>query len=137
MASVSNLWRQKVLSGLYGRGTTTRAELVRATGLNVGSLSLVLHELIDFGVVQTVGKVSSTSGRKSEILRLNPEAAYLITVELEGTRNRFGVVNLAGDVRFRWEDVCSDKSELTVERVAAGIRSILGSLPEQERSRTL
>ena len=103
MAAVTDFWRRKILSVLYGRGATTRSELVTATGLNVASVSLALRELIDFGVVRTLGKLNSSGGRKSEILRLSPEAAYFLAVELDGTRNRFGLVNLAGDVRFRWE----------------------------------
>jgi N-acetylglucosamine repressor len=136
MATVSDFWRRKVLSVLYGRGATTRSELVTATALNVASVSLVLRELIDFGVVRTLGKRNSSGGRKSEILRLNPEAAYFLAVELDGRRNRFGLVNLAGDVRFRWEEPC-DPACVPVERVAAGIRRILENLSSSELSRTI
>jgi len=137
IATVSDYWRRKVLSVLYGRGTTTRAELVKATALNTASVSLVLRELIDFGVVQPLGKLNSSGGRKSEILRLNPDAAYFLVVELAGTRNRFGFVNLGGDVRFRWEQPFPERSAVSIEHVADGIHKIFDHLSSYERSRTI
>jgi len=125
-----------VLSALYGVGSTTRRDLMETTDLNVASLSLVLRELIDYGVVHTLGKMNSSGGRKSEILRLNPDAVYFLALDLEGRRNRFGFVNLAGDVRQRWEEVC-DLPHLPMERVAAGLHRILDNLSETERPRTL
>lgn len=137
MAAVSDFWRSKVLSALHGRDSITRAELKKITGLNVASVSLVLRELIDFGIVQSLGKLRSSGGRKSEILRLNPEAAYFAAVDLARTPTRFAFLNLAGDVRYRWEQPFPQGAGPTVENIAEGLRRMLDRLTAPERARTV
>ncbi len=136
MASVSDLWFKKILAALYGRAAVTRSELVEATSLNVGSVSLALKRLIANGVVQTVGKLQSTGGRKSDALRLNPDAAYFLVLDLQGLRNLIGFVNLAGDVRYRWDDLRASQPPSPAHIVDA-VRSVLARLAPAERQRTI
>ncbi len=136
MASVSSLWQKKILAVLYGRGTVTRSEVVERTGLNVGSVSRTLKKLIANGVVRTVGKLKSTGGRRSHALQINPEAAYFLVFDLEGIRNQIGFVNLAGDVRYRWDDLCGSRPPTPLQ-VAGTAREVLKRLRQSERQRTV
>ena len=136
MASVSHLWLKKILAVLYGHGTVTRSEVVERTGLNVGSVSRALKELIANGIVRTVGKLKSTGGRRTHALQINPDAAYFLVLDLEGARNQIGFVNLAGDIRYRWDDLCGSRPP-SPSQVADAALEALNRLQPEERRRTI
>jgi glucokinase len=84
-----------------------------------------------------VGDRLSAGGRKRQVLKLNSDAGYLVAVDLEGTRMRFGLTNLVGDIRYRWEQDVVSGQRLAVEDITAGIQVVLGNLSSLERSRVL
>ena len=122
---------------LYQKRTATRGELIEGTSLNPACVSLTIRHLTNCRVIQRVGELRSTGGRRREVLKLNSEAGYFVVVDLEGTRIRVGLTNFLGDIRCRWEEDINYRRRLEIEDVVSGIRSVLRSLDEPERSRVL
>jgi predicted NBD/HSP70 family sugar kinase len=116
---------------MYRQPTITRGEILKATGLNPASLSHCLQNLIAAGVVLRVGEIESRTGRPPDLLRLNPDAAYFVVVDLEASPIRFAVTNLLGDIRYRWEE--GDPADaMDVALIAKGVEMVCGPMSRRE-----
>jgi N-acetylglucosamine repressor len=63
-------------------GAASRAEVVRTTGLSPATVSLIVSELIESGLVIEVGGGKSSGGRPPLVLRLDDERNYAVGVKL-------------------------------------------------------
>src|SRR5262249_52131186 len=64
----------------------SRHELSAATGLSAASVTNVIRELIDEGIVIETGLVESDGGRPRAMLGMNPEHGYVIGVDIGEAR---------------------------------------------------
>jgi predicted NBD/HSP70 family sugar kinase len=87
--------RSVLLSRLYLGDPQSRQELGRATGLSQGTVSNVVGELIDEGLVVEAGLVDSDGGRPRTLLRVNPGYTHVVGVDVGETRVRVEVFDLA------------------------------------------
>jgi len=71
-----------LLDALRTRGPLSRASLSSALGLNRSTVSSVISELLDDGLVKEVGLESSTGGRPGMLLDLNPDGGCAVGVEI-------------------------------------------------------
>ncbi|MGW2559449.1 ROK family transcriptional regulator [Streptomyces sp. NPDC001514] len=86
--------RSAVLQRLYFDGPLSRLELGSATGLSSGSVSNVVAELIDEGLLEEAGVVESDGGRPRTLLRVAPDGGRLIGVDVGETRVRVELFDL-------------------------------------------
>ena len=135
MQRLSERWLRRVLMVLYERREATRAEIVRATRLNVASVSFAVRHLLAHGLVQRGSGLHNSIGRKPDQLKLNPEAGYFLALDLEGTRIRFALTNFLGDIRCRWEIPFAFGSTLDTETMARGLKALLAALTPPEQTR--
>jgi len=137
MRKIADVWLRQVLALLYKREMVTRAEICETTGLNVASVSLALQHLLRTGTIHKVGELQSNGGRNREVFRLNSEAGFFVTADLEGTRIHFGLTTLVGDIRYRWSEDIEAGEVLDVNRVLAGIDRVLTNLDDKQRNRVI
>jgi predicted NBD/HSP70 family sugar kinase len=137
MNGIADQWLRDILRALYQQRTGTRSDIIKATGLNAGSVSQALRVLLSSGTILRVGELGSNSGRRREVLTLNPNAAYFIGVDLEGHRIRFALASFAGDVRFRWEEDLEPGGLLDIHRLFDGIERVACTMNPPERGRLL
>jgi predicted NBD/HSP70 family sugar kinase len=88
--------RGVVLDLIRAAGTISRVELAAGSGLTAPTISQVVRELIDDGLVVEAGRGESTGGKPRTLLRLNPQARYSVGVQLERYRCVVVIVDLAG-----------------------------------------
>src|SRR5438067_1280931 len=76
--------QQLVLRLIQGRGPISRKDITQISGLSPAAVSGITGGLIDLGLVQEVGEAESEgrAGRKAILLRLNPDAGYVVGVKL-------------------------------------------------------
>ena len=67
-------------------GHAVGIDLSEATGLSAASVSNVIRELIDEGIVAEAGSVDSDGGRPRVLLQINPDYGYVIGVDVGETR---------------------------------------------------
>jgi len=80
--------RSALLWSLYFSQPRTRQELSDATGLSPASVSNVVRELLDEGIVIEAGSIDSDGGRPRVLLEMNPRHGYVIGVDIGETRVR-------------------------------------------------
>lgn len=134
MARITEQWLRVIIEALYQQSSTTRSEILGKTGLNPASVSHALRHLIEAGVALKTGQLESKAGRRRELLRLNPEAGYLLAIDLEASPIRFALTNLLGDIRNRWEEHSVPGAPLNLAQVANGIKMVCQALPTGQRA---
>lgn len=89
-----------MLATLRERGTISRAEIAKRTGLSTTTVSTLVGELIEETVVVELDDrpVASGSGRPARLLAFNPSAGGAVGVHLGHDRVRVGVTDLAGRI---------------------------------------
>jgi predicted NBD/HSP70 family sugar kinase len=84
-----------LLSSLYLGDPQSRQDLGRATGLSQGTVSNVVGELVEEGLVVEAGLVDSDGGRPRTLLRVDPGYTRVVGVDVGETRVRVEVFDLA------------------------------------------
>jgi predicted NBD/HSP70 family sugar kinase len=87
-----------VLRTLYEFGPVSRAEIARRTHLTRTTVSDVIGELVDEGMVEVVGRGASSGGKAPILLRIARGARHVIGLDLGEATFTGALVNLAGEV---------------------------------------
>ena len=74
--------RSMLLSSLYFGQSCSRHDLCGTTGLSPASVSNVVRELIDEGIVAEAGSADSDGGRPRVLLQINADHGYVIGVDV-------------------------------------------------------
>ncbi len=120
--------RSLLLRALYFGDPKSRHELGKATGLSAASVSNVMRELIDEGVVIEVGSVGSDGGRPRTLLRVNPEHGYVVGVDVGETRVGIELFDLSMTERAKADyplDPQRHDAEVVASRILAGLTTVL------------
>ena len=120
--------RAAVLWSLYLGQQCSRHELSAATGLSAASVTNVIRELIDEGIVIETGLAESDGGRPRAMLGMNPEHGYVIGVDIGETRTRVELFDLTMTERARAEYPLDQAAEHDVAVVVGQIVSGLGAV---------
>ncbi|WP_329597691.1 ROK family transcriptional regulator [Streptomyces pseudovenezuelae] len=120
--------RTAVLQRLYFDGPMSRFELAPATGLSGGSISNVVAELVEDGLVEEAGTVESDGGRPRTLLRVAPSGGHMIGVDVGETRVRVELFDLALTELARTERPLEHHGydvEVVVGHIRDGIAEVL------------
>src|SRR5205085_11249351 len=91
-----------LLEYLRSHQPTSRAQLARATSLSKPTVSQALASLENAGLVRAVGQsISSKGGRIAILYEPNPDAGYVVGVDVGRGWVRAAVANLAGHIIAR------------------------------------
>lgn len=80
-----------MLSRLYLTGPGSRLDLMRASGLSSATVSNVISDLINDGMVTEAGSVDSDGGRPRTLLRVRPDYAQVVGVDIGETHVQVGL----------------------------------------------
>jgi predicted NBD/HSP70 family sugar kinase len=87
-----------VLDVLRAEGSSTRADIVRRTGLSAPTISEVVSDLVSAGVVRLAGQGPATGGRRGGLVELIPTSYVVATLDLSARRPLVGQVDLCGQL---------------------------------------
>lgn len=120
--------RSVLLSSLFFEQPRSRQELSEETGLSPASVSNVVRELMDDGIVVEAGSVDSDGGRPRVLLQVNPDYGYVIGVDVGEIRVRVELFDLTMTERAK-ADYPLDPSQhgvgVIVEAILAGLDTVL------------
>ena len=119
--------RAAVLWSLYFSQPGTRQDLSAATGLSAASVTNVIRELLNEGIVVEAGSVDSDGGRPRVMLEVNPDYGYVIGADIGETRVRVELFDLAMRERAK-ADFPLNPREHDVDVVVASFLSGLDSV---------
>lgn len=90
-----------VLKTIYDCGQISRADIARATRLTRPTVSDVVADLMERGLVEEVGHGPSAGGKPPILLSVVDDSRHLIGIDLASGEFRGAVVNLRGEIRHR------------------------------------
>lgn len=94
---------QLIVDLLESKGALSRADLARHAKLSRTTLSLLVKDLISAKLVQEVGDTVSTGGRPGILLTLDDTEWHALGAELHGREWIFVLLDMAGNVKKRFE----------------------------------
>ncbi|MDR7401190.1 MAG: ROK family transcriptional regulator [Armatimonadota bacterium] len=94
---------QAVLEALRKNGPLTRTALTSRLHLSKSTVSAIVHSLLAQRLVTEHRAARAGVGRRPRQVALNPDAGYVVGVDLGATRARLAVADLSGQVRARRE----------------------------------
>jgi predicted NBD/HSP70 family sugar kinase len=132
LATVRDLRRENraaVLWSLYLSQPRSRHELSAATGLSAASVTNVVRELIDEGIVIETGLAESDGGRPRALLGMNPEYGYVIGVDIGETRTRVELFDLTmakrAEAEYQLDQAAEHDVDVVVGQIVSGLDTVL------------
>ncbi|GIN70150.1 xylose repressor [Bacillus sp. J14TS2] len=113
----------------------SRAEIATKTGLNKGTVSSLVHELIEEEFIYESGPGESSGGRRPVMLLFNKSAGYSIGINI-GVNYLLGVLtDLTGHIHIEKQiKIHSQSFEVWKEKLFAMIRDLIHSTPKSPYS---
>ena len=121
--------RSVILTSIYREGPLSRYELGHQTSLSAASVSNLVGELLEEGIVEEAGSVESDGGRPRVLLRVAPTFGYVVGAEVGETRVRVELFDLAMNVLATMVypiETPKPAPALAVKYVLAGLAEVLG-----------
>jgi predicted NBD/HSP70 family sugar kinase len=120
--------RAAVLWSLYLGQPSSRQDLSAATGLSAASVTNVIRELLDEGIVVETGLADSDGGRPRAMLGMNPEYGHVIGVDIGETRTRVELFDLTMAERVKAEfplDPYKHDVNVVVGQILSGLDAVI------------
>jgi predicted NBD/HSP70 family sugar kinase len=133
--ALSPTWTKKsrtrglVLDAIRAARTISRVELAAATGLTGATISELVRELIDDGLVVEAGRGASTGGKPRTLVQLDPRARYSVGVQMERNACVIVIVDLAGRpvARTSFQGVASTPPDQALPMIASQVDALLAT----------
>jgi predicted NBD/HSP70 family sugar kinase len=120
--------RASLLTDLFHGGRQSRQQLGETTALSQASVSNLIGEMIDEGLVEEAGLVGSDGGRPRALLRVAPGCGYVVGADVGETRILVELYDLAMSrlavARYSLGDAGADP-EVAVARLLEGLRAVV------------
>lgn len=90
--------QRMVMETIVQGGPISRASISKLTGLSKQTISEIVRDLEDGGWVRVTGRTSGHVGRTAITYELVDDAAFIVAVDLGGTKVRVAITDLAGRI---------------------------------------
>lgn len=117
-----------IIRALHGEGPLSRSELGSRTGLTRSAIRVLIGELAAAGLVdERNGPSRGSPGRPSAQVRLRPERAVVLAIEVNVDSIAAAIVGIGGDV-LRSSRVDRSRSRVAVDETVDDIRRLVRGL---------
>lgn len=121
--------KQMILDIIRKQRPISRAEITKITKMSATSVSRIVSELSEQGLIRETELTSSGVGRKAVMMDIEPGAVYSIGVNIEKKRIKFGIIDFSETVIFQHQlthTAHETTPDQTVELICQTIGQILG-----------
>ncbi|BCL17451.1 ROK family transcriptional regulator [Micromonospora sagamiensis] len=132
--------RAVLLSRLYFDGPLSQQDLVGGTGLSGATVSSLVGQMGEEGLIEEAGSVGSDGGRPRTLLRVRPTYGYLVGVDVGETRVRVELFDLSmgplakADFPLDPQDPRGRDPEPIVRHILAGLDQVVEATGVSRRS---
>jgi len=89
---------KNIIRTIFKSEALSRNSLANAIGLSPATVSKQVYELIKAGIIEEFGEMKSTGGRKPILLRIKPDFAYIVSVDIGSYSTKIGIVQMNGAI---------------------------------------
>lgn len=90
--------KKDIIGFLYKMGELSKPEICRLTNMTTPTISRMIDELIEEGWVTDQGQGASIGGKRPHIFSLNPDATYIMGVDVGRIELKIAIFNLRKEV---------------------------------------
>ena len=123
LAAASRDVQRATVVGALRTEQLSRSDLIGRLGVSSSLITRLVRSLLDEGIVQEIGAVSSALGRPPVQLQLNAQYGHLVAVSCEGTQLRVGLYDLHG-VEVRANTVTLGDGNLDIATITKSIDAV-------------
>lgn len=87
-----------ILRTLYKEGSSSRTRLTEVTKMSPSTVTRIISELLEQGIITEKGTEESNGGRKPVILQLNFDKLYIVGIQMNRDRVSLALSNLKGKI---------------------------------------
>lgn len=132
-STIRSINKQMVLNFVRDREPISRAEISRITELQRSTVSIIIEELVNEGLIEEIGTGDSTGGRRPTMLRLRPEGAMAIGIDIGPTSTTIALCDMVGNIIER-EDFTT---ETNLKKMQAEINERILAMKERHKERSI
>jgi glucokinase len=129
--TIRNHNRNLVLQTIEKEGRVFRADLAKMTRISEPTISSIIEDFLQKGLVRELGLGESTSGRRPVMIEFNPSAGYVIGIDAGGTNIKIGVADLGG--QFIFKKRYSSKNVGSGETAITGLANLVLQVIEESK----
>lgn len=108
--------KRKIITSFFYNLNSTIPELAKELNLSIPTVTKLVNEMVDDGILNDYGKSSSKTGRKPSTYGLNPQSGYFVGIDIKKGYINIGICNFNGEiVRQDFDIPYSDQSSSTME----------------------
>ncbi len=89
-----------VFQQVYEQGPLSRADIARATNLTATTVSTVIGELLEEGLVTELGAISIERGKPPTLVSLAKDARHILALDLSRKTFQGSILNLRGEIQL-------------------------------------
>lgn len=90
--------KRRIIAYHMKHGNATIPDLAKRLGLSIPTVSKLVDELTDTGLIKEGGKTETGSGRHPNTYGLNPESCYFVGVDIKNKSISLGLMDFGGKV---------------------------------------
>ena len=90
--------KKDIICYYINNGDNTLADLGKELNLSVPTVTKLVGELIDDGIVMDFGKLETPGGRRPNVYGLNESSGYFIWVDITHSHVNIGLINFKGEL---------------------------------------
>ncbi|AVM56127.1 ROK family transcriptional regulator [Capnocytophaga sp. oral taxon 864] len=102
--------KKDIICYYINNGDDTLADLGKELNFSVPTVTKMVGELIEDGIVMDFGKMETPGGRRPNIYGLNQSSGYFIGVDISQKRVHIGLVNFKGDLIDEQMDISFEEA---------------------------
>lgn len=121
----------RVVRLMRARGVMSRGDLAQQLGMSRATVTGLVKDLIDRGILQEIAGGRATGGRRARFLDFNPDFATVLGVDMGATSVDIALANFRGDVLARHNEPIDvrDGPEPVLGRVVEIAQSLIARVP--------
>ena len=97
--------KRRIIAYHMKHGNATIPDLAKRLGLSIPTVSKLVDELTDTGLIKEGGKTETGSGRHPNTYGLNPDSCYFVGVDIKNKSISLGLMDFGGKVVEKQLDV--------------------------------
>jgi len=136
--SKNAILKKRIINYYIYNGNSTISELSRALDISIPTVTKLIEEMCDSGLLLTYGKLETSEGRHPHLYGLNPDSGYFIGVDINLGSLNIALMNFNGEIvdqRMNVVKAISNSAE-GLEKLCQVIDDFVNSL-EVDRSHIL
>lgn len=130
--TIRGINKQIVLNYVRDRAPISRAEIARETALQRSTVSAIVDDLQDAGLVEDIGTGDSTGGRKPTLLKLKTGTPVAIGVDVTPQKTTIAIADLAGQVLEKETFPTSANMGFMTDQIIEKVAAFAAKYPDSE-----